>query len=851
MTGYQIYSPTVTSTTVVDPYNNPAGLKYVSNSSIAHWGGLYWAIMDGSTTATYEGAAAQYIWVTTSPDAKTWSAPYKPFRDATYCTNPVTDGGMDWQPNLVVVGNELWCTWCGSDAYVSKLSTPTGKWTNHRFEFSGQNVFLSTTVNGAATSGRALQPTIGGLSDWTQFPSSNPIVLSSGAVACPLTLQSKTQSTQTTATSTFTKALKHNALFLCDNGAWSMSLVDTAAFGDFCAWEPFLVEDPDRNVWVYTRNLDARVADDEFLLVSVSTDGGKTFAPSTSTNMLVPSTRGFANQVGRRRWLMVHNDHPQDSDKTPNQKLSAYARRNGSLFWSRRGGDDFVAGTNFAGDEISMNYPQFIAEDDRILVNYTANTGNDDLRRPMKLVEVKPPPADGVAYIHPRSINTYHPPTPVDPDLVAGAPPYYKFLGTHQVWSNSKVATSGGVTYATWVSYDYDGTIFMDSRQAATETEIGQVLWRGGLSVSSLNFLHGIAWTPYKPTFMAATVDNTTELVTVYFGNGEAALSKKTGYYKCLKIATQPADGATVAANGVTYTFRTSASAANDVLIGATTSETAANLVTTLKANQMAASNINGGTKVMMTRTDLASFTVSSATAAVVTDSVPLNGGKVSFGMKSAVSTSLGPFAGKMYEAKVFTSALTEANINHLYNQKATVFGYPALAGATAPAAPLLNLDPAAPNATEFPSVGKVTGRCEIVNPTTLRVYGQGSASVELPHGATALTLKFKLSAAPTAGERYVVATFGSAEKPVTLYVDGANPTGLYVAGKQVATITPTAFTSLPLTVSTRKVTFGSVEVNYVGRPRCYLGDAYPAATGLPVSKYVEFDVPGFSADKA
>jgi hypothetical protein len=483
------------------------------------------------------------------------------------------------------------------------------------------------------------------------------------------------------------------------------------------------------------------------------------------------------------------------------------------------------------------------------LVNYTANSGNDDLRRPMKVVEVIPPPADDVAYVHPRSVNSYYTANPVDPDLVAGTPPHYLFLGQNQVWSNSKLTTTGGVTYAAWLSYDYDGAIIMDSRQGG-DTEFGQVLLRSGLSISGLNFLHGVNWTPYKATFIAASVDHVTETVTTYFGAGEATLSKKVGHYRCVRVASQPADGATVTANGVVYTFRTAASAANDVKIGASVNETAANLAVALKTNQMNATSINSLSRVVMTRTDVATFTVTSATAAVVVEACPLSGGKVSFGMK-AQSSSLGPFAGKMFEAKVFTAGLTEANINHLYNQKATVFGYPVLAGGTAPAAPLLNFDPAAPNATEFPSIGKVSGRCEVVNPTTLRVYGQGSAGVELPFGATAMTLKFKLSAAPAAGERYVVATFGSADSPVRLYVDGANPTGLYAGGKLVATIVATDYTTLPLIVSTRKVTFGSVEVAFVGKPRCYLGEGYPGAVGLSVGKFVEFDVAGFGADVA
>jgi hypothetical protein len=48
---YKIFNPTITTSTVVDSYNNGAGLTYFSNSSMAYYGGKYWPSWMATSTA--------------------------------------------------------------------------------------------------------------------------------------------------------------------------------------------------------------------------------------------------------------------------------------------------------------------------------------------------------------------------------------------------------------------------------------------------------------------------------------------------------------------------------------------------------------------------------------------------------------------------------------------------------------------------------------------------------------------------------------------------------------------------------------------------------------------------------
>ena len=846
---YVIYNPDITVSQIVDTYDNPSGLTYVSNSSLEYWEHKYWAIMDGTTEGLVEGATGQQIWLATSEDGVTWTAAYQPFRDSSRCTNPVSGSDIEWQPNLVVVGTELWCTWWGADAYVSKLSTVSGKWTNYRFEFvDDDQVFISDTVTGAATVGRALRPTIDSISDWQPFFSQNPITLSTGVVACPLTFYSAaTMSTQTTATSTFTRSLKHNALITWNGTDWGVIYIDTSDFGDFCAWEPFVVEDGSTdNVYVYSRNLDARADDEDFLLVSTSSDRGVTFGASVSTKMLVPSTRGFARKVSDSRWIMTHVDHPQLSDNNPDTSVSG-SRVNGAIFVSRRGRPDFVPGINFSGADPSMNYPQFIVgPDDKLRINYTSGTGIG-ARRALRMVTVDPIPSDTVAYVHPRSVNLYNS-SVTDPELVTGSPAYYGFNGQQQIRSTTTLTASTGVTYAAWFRFEYgSGSVVMDSRVSTT----GQELTVGGFLIRSLTFNHGFSLQPEVVTFVAAVLDNSAQTVTIYGCNG-GSMSTKVCYFKSITFAGQPANLDTIDIDGTTYTFKTTAAVTNDVAIGASTAATITNLAAAV-ASGMETMTV-GSTGLMMTREDLATFAVDASGSSQITvdTSIALNAGTISVGSKALEGSLLTPLVGRVYESRVYDSALSSANVTYLYDNRVSDFGYTALGGGSAPGDPLVYLNPASPDTDEWPPLGTdQPAYCETVGTSTLRIHGEASAAVELPYAVTELVIGYSLGAAPTGTEKYVIASFGTVAAPTRLYVDAANPTSLYANNSFVASVTgPTAANTVTVTVYSNKITIGgSFEMYFDGKPRCYLGNAFGEGL-LTVDEHIDFDVSAMSCAK-
>ncbi|QZY47755.1 glycoside hydrolase, partial [Mycolicibacterium austroafricanum] len=544
---YAIYDPDITTTMVVNPYDDPSGLTYVSNSSLAYYGGKFWAVMDGTTEGMTEGSPGQQIYLTTSTNGIEWTPAIRPFGDSAYCENPIGGPALQWQPNLVVVGEELWCTWTAADGYVSKLASPMGKWTNFRFEFDGLAAITSQIASGDLTPGRSARASYGGISDWLPFFSQNPIFLADGVLVCPLTIYSRTESNQTPAADSFLRSLKFNALMSTTDGStWSMTLIDTSAFGDFCAWEPFVVQSRAGHVYVYSRNLNTLAADPDFLLVAESKDGGNTFSSSVSTKLLVPSSRGFARRISASRWVMVHADHPQRSDQTPNQRLSLTGRRNGSLFVSRQGVDDFVPGVNFSGKDTSMNYPQFIAgPDDALYINYTSGVGVD-IRRSLRVVRVSPLPRDDLAYVHPRSVNIYADRSPTRPARQSdSAGMYYDFDARSQVLSRISLVASSGVTYTAWLEWDTGGDAIMDSRAAGAET-FGQVLHLDGLAIRSLNFRHGFTLKPETPTFVAATVDNSAQTVHLYVGSGGDILMSTRGHFRSVRFTNQPADGDTM-----------------------------------------------------------------------------------------------------------------------------------------------------------------------------------------------------------------------------------------------------------------------------------------------------------------
>lgn len=861
----KIYNPTVTTTTLIDGYNNVNNLTHSADQTIAYYQGKYFAVCDNST-GYGDGAPGQKAWMLTSTDGVTWTTPFTPFRDAAYSNNPVTTAGwaIDWQPNLVVVGTELWCTWISSEyAFISKLTSPSGKWTNYRFEFVGEKPYFSPTLTGSVTPGRTAWPAFDGITDWMPFFTGSPTVLSNGTVSCPLILQSQsTMSTHTDSPYDFIRSVKYPVLFNTKNGTdWTAVRIITAQsiLKDFASWEPFISEDNAGTVYCYIRNMDAAALDEDFLVVAISYDGGETFSSPVSSKMLVPSTRGYIEKTSDSRWTMAHVDYPAGS--TGDSQASPSGNRvNGALFFSRRGVPDFIPAVNFsAGSESNViSYPNFTLSPDKTkaLIIYSAESGSTTYtKRRLMLATVNPLPTDDYAWVHPRSNTELAPPPPTlyDPVINSSAtPPYYDFSGYSKLAGTTPCTGTTGVSFAAWVNpNDHTAQTVIDARDSVLNT--GPVMCLG-FAAAPFNFTHNLTYTipawNAKNIFMALVVDNPTRTVTQYIGD-TTGLQSVVSYFRCLTFSGNPVDGDTVTINSVTYTFRTSASLANEVAIGGAVATTIYNLGVKLTANSVTIRALPGN-QLFMSRNDWADFGATSGSSSITVGTQDLSyAGPANVGYKYTGLSGLVGWKGRIYDARFYNSTLSLANIKSLFNAKATVFGYSSLPGATAPGAPTVFADPGSHNLTEFPSIGAAPARsrCEVVDANTLRLYGEGSASVELPYAVSSVTLRWKLGAVPTGGDKYVIATFGTVNKPVRLYMQGGS-SGLFLNGTQVATIDdPTIYNTTTVTVSSKAVRVLDRDKSFAGKPRMFLGNAYPEGA-LSSSKTTVFDVSSMSVDR-
>lgn len=151
-------------------------MKYNHDSTTAFFKGTWFASWNGNTNPN-EGQPSQLNYVATSTDFKSWSAPVAAYSDPEYSINPVStkQETIQWQPNFVVVNDELWSVWSidhgekyDKAVYLSKLTDPAGKWENSPILIDN-----STTVNINSD-------------EYILFPTQNPIVLSTGRVLVPV-----------------------------------------------------------------------------------------------------------------------------------------------------------------------------------------------------------------------------------------------------------------------------------------------------------------------------------------------------------------------------------------------------------------------------------------------------------------------------------------------------------------------------------------------------------------------------------------------------------------------------------------------------------------------------------------
>ena len=383
---YRVYEPCIERHFVVNCHAQR--LKYNHDSSVAWFRGRWLCLWNGNDPPA-EGRPGQLNYQSTSRDGgRTWSPPEPAFSSPERSANPIPCAkGTQWQPNLIVVGRELWAIWSQNSrdqhagCYFSKLRHPEGKWVNRLLTWDGDT-----------------KPLLDG-KRFRIFPTQNPVRLRSGRVLAPVTLIGPKAADAPPLPKRWLATEKRDSVLYTDDrgSTWHVSPGAVQPGRTWAQWEPTVWELADGTVMMFSRNNDFRGRKDdgprpaEMLQWSVSTDGGATWTPHQPVPLETVASRMHVLPCGGDRFVMVHNDWPADQFVSDRQNLA--------LFFTRGAGIDFVAGPGLTGGEPIVAYPQMWIRGGQMLVSYSQGRAY----RSIKVARVAPLPSPRRHYLFPRS----------------------------------------------------------------------------------------------------------------------------------------------------------------------------------------------------------------------------------------------------------------------------------------------------------------------------------------------------------------------------------------------------------------------------------------------------------------
>ncbi len=355
---YACYQPRIDRVAAVDAATQP--LRYNHDSSVA-WFRDRWFCLWNANTIPKEGAPGQLNYAATSRDGLTWSAPFPVFAQTNHSINPIPcPRGTQWQPNLLVVSNRLWCIWSQNShdayngCYFSVLDTPDGLWTNR----------LLTWDN-------APDPRIDNRS-FRIFATQNPVRLSTGRILAPVTLIGPTSASAPVGKSGWYWQEKRNSVLYTDDGGttWHVSPGTILPQLDWRQWEPTVYEQADGTVVMLARNNliptfeGSSAKPEEALTVAYSHDQGTTWSPLAFVPLQTVVSRMHAfRPCTSDRIFLLHNDWRAGSWGTD--------RRNLALFFGQNAHMAFTPGLGFSGDEPEVAYPQGDCISNTLLIAYS------------------------------------------------------------------------------------------------------------------------------------------------------------------------------------------------------------------------------------------------------------------------------------------------------------------------------------------------------------------------------------------------------------------------------------------------------------------------------------------------
>ena len=366
---YELYRPSITYRMICEGETPPLYGKYQHCAAIAHFDGKFFVVWQSNPTVHIEWARGRRIYFSTSVDFETWTAPQLIAPDLPHL------GGT--QPMLLSAPNgELWCLWLCSardrdvhGLWLSALASASGNWA-HRRIFSEERLDHQYSL----------------------YPQSSPSVLSSGRIIAPFI-----------AWVGDSREPAGVFLYTDDDGAsWQMSNwirwpVNERNLG---IWEICGFEQDNGAIRVFGRDLDwDRAKPGSLLLTTTGTGVAKGGPLRFNERVELAGVQACQNRPqvfglrGSRSCLLLPDAFVDQSER----QLPYWQA---SMYFSRSGGNDYVAGPALVPRGVHCTYPQAIEHDGSI---YIACTGEypDDWRNIVG-IEVEPSPDPDRFYLWPR-----------------------------------------------------------------------------------------------------------------------------------------------------------------------------------------------------------------------------------------------------------------------------------------------------------------------------------------------------------------------------------------------------------------------------------------------------------------
>jgi len=376
---YDLYQPQVKHVVIHDgkfaeghyPYNHMASVEWLDGRFHCVWG--------GHAETHLEGKPGQVNLWAVSRDFLTWSAPKHLAHTGTHAL-PRDAECVQWQPNLLNYRNQqLWCVWSFNSRnpdldglYLSTMEKRSNDWKHRRIQ-------RRQAANGVPCS---------------IFASQNPVLLASGRVLAPVTLNYRGGSTNT--------VRRFNACFYTDDGGatWACSNPITTVDDAEAQWEPFFYEQRDGKLRAYMRNFTKGTPHGTMWRHTTVGTGAAKGTPVSFPHDPIYSFMETINcrpQIfrldGGRYCLLQQDAFVNHRDYS--------TRLNVALHFSRSGADDFVAGPPVSRPNIVSAYPQGVAHTGNIHLAYTSGPG--DQPRGIEGAIVTPAPKADRYYVWPRS----------------------------------------------------------------------------------------------------------------------------------------------------------------------------------------------------------------------------------------------------------------------------------------------------------------------------------------------------------------------------------------------------------------------------------------------------------------